>query len=202
MQSTSRIAPSTYYEHCSRDADPARVRGTRGSADPPALISGGLSHGTTNARCTKREEGLAIKLRTSQARTRCTVERLMRQLEITRVRRLRQSRMDTRSSMRLCRSSADLNSSTFHQPLYPYEPATYGWPDLVSRLMARPGPGFVYVVILIPHVDGCDSARSRFALAGSWAGGSAVPCVPRWCSDALEQALWSIGNTAGLIHHQ
>ena len=36
---------------------------------------------------------------------------------------------------------------------------------------------------------------------GSWAGGSAVPCVPLLVLDALEQALWSRHDTAGLIHH-
>ena len=36
---------------------------------------------------------------------------------------------------------------------------------------------------------------------GLWAGGSAVPLRTALVLDALEQALWSRHDTAGLIHH-
>ena len=173
------IAPSTYYEHKARETDPARV---------PAWVKRDQAlcveiqrvwednfqvYGARKVWCQLKREGRDV--------ARCTVERLMRQLDIQGVRR------------------GGKRWTTVRDESLP-QPA-----DHVNRQFATTAPnrlwvadltfvttwsGFVYVAFVVDvfarRVVGWRVSRSlRTDLV----------------LDALEQALWSWHDTDGLIHH-
>ena len=173
------VAPSTYYEHKARAADPGRLppRAKRDRALCGEIRRVWEEHfGVYGARKVWRQlrrEGHAV--------ARCTVERLMRQLEIQGVRR-----------------GATRRTTVCDEALP--QPA-----DRVNRQFTATGPnrlwvaditfvttwsGFVYVAFVVDvfarRIVGWRVSRSlRTDLV----------------LDALEQALWSRRERDGLIHH-
>ena len=173
------IAPSQYYEHKSREADPTRL--------PPRLQRDGLlvseirriheeNFQVYGARKVWRQLG-----REDITVARCTVERLMRSLGLHGAVRGRK-----------CRTTFAAPSA--EHPL-----------DLVKRQFQASRPnqlwvadftyvatwaGFVYVAFVIDvfarRIIGWRVARSMHA---------------ELVLDALEQALWSRSGTHGVIHH-
>jgi len=173
------IAPSLYYEHKAREAEPARL--------PPRLQRDGMlvaeirrvydqNFHVYGARKVWRQLG-----REDIVVARCTVERLMRSLSLKGVVRARK-----------CRTTiADKDAE---RPL-----------DLVKRQFQASRPnqlwvadftyvatwaGFVYVAFVIDvfarRIIGWRVARSMHA---------------ELVLDALEQALWSRSGTQGVVHH-
>ena len=173
------IAPSTYYEHKAREADSRRV--------PPRVqrdqvLSGEVRrvweenfrvYGARKVWRQLNREGIEV--------ARCTVERLMRAMGLQGVVRGRR-----------CRTT--INDETSDRPL-----------DRVNRQFTASRPnqlwvaditfvatwtGFVYVAFVV------DVYARRIM-------GWRVSCSLKTdlVLDALEQALWSRGNTDGLVHH-
>jgi len=174
-----QIAPSTYYEHKARQADPqrlpARARRDRELAPEIHRVCE-ENFGVYGARKVWRQLG-----RESFVVARCTVERLMRVLGLQGVVRGRR-----------CRTTIPDDSAA--RPL-----------DRVNRrfVASRPNElwvadftyvatwgGFVYVAFVIDvfarRIIGWQVARSMSAAL---------------VLDALEQALWSRSGVTGVVHH-
>jgi transposase InsO family protein len=173
------IAPSTYYEHKVREADPARL--------PPRVrrdreLSGEIQRvWDENFRVYGARKVWRQLNREQFVVARCTVERLMRTLGLQGVVRGRS-----------CRTTVSDNEAD--RP-----------PDLVKRQFTATRPnqlwvadityvatwvGFVYVAFVI------DVYARRIV---GWRVGNSLRT--ELVLDALEQALWSRTGTEGLVHH-
>ncbi len=173
------IAPSTYYEHKARQADPGRLpeRGKRDAYLRPEIHrvweANFQVYGARKVWHQLNREGVEV--------ARCTVERLMRD-------------MGLHGAMRGKKCKTTLPGNSADRPA-----------DLVKRIFSASRPnqlwmadltyvatwlGFVYVAFVIDVFArmivgwrASDSLRTDLAL------------------DALEQALWGRGDIAGLVHH-
>jgi transposase InsO family protein len=173
------IAPSLYYEHKAREAEPARL--------PPRLQRDGLllpeirrvheeNFGVYGVRKVWRQLS-----REDFTVARCTVERLMRSLGlqgVVRGRKCRTTVADESAERPLDRVRRQFQASRPNQLWvadFTYV-ATWG--------------GFVYVAFVIDvfarRIIGWRGARTMHA---------------KLVLDALEQALWSRSGTQGVVHH-
>ena len=173
------IAPSTYYEHKAREADPGRLP-AREQRDQALCVEirrvweeNFQVYGARKVWRQLQREGHDV--------ARCTVERLMKQLEIQGVRR------GAKRWTTVC-------DETLPQPA-----------DRVNRQFAANRPnrlwvadisfvatwsGFVYVAFVV-------DVFARRIVGWRVSGSLRTDLV----LDALEQALWSRHGTKGLIHH-
>jgi putative transposase len=173
------IAPSTYYEHKAREADPGRLPAR---AQRDLVVRGEIKRVWDENFCVYGVRKVWRQLRREEvAVARCTVERLMRSLGL-------------QGAVRGKGRRTTVGDEAAHRPA-----------DLVQRQFtaARPNQlwvadftyvatwsGFVYVAFVIDvfarRIVGWRVARSmRTDLV----------------LDALEQALWSRADTDGLVHH-
>ena len=173
------IAPSTYYERKARDADPARVpaRVKRDRALSQAVYrvwdENYQVYGARKVWHQLKREGQKV--------ARCTVERLMRQLEIQGVRR------GGKRWTTVCDEALPQPADRVNRHFAATRPNRLWVADLT---FVAAWSGFVYVAFVVDvfarRIVGWRVSRSlRTALV----------------LDALEQALWSRHDTAGLIHH-
>ncbi len=173
------IAPSVYYEHKAREADPERLplrirRDVAMSGEIQRVYQENFQ--VYGARKVWRQMG-----REEIDIARCTVERLMRSLGLKGVRRGKQCRTtipDTRADRHL-----DLVQRQFKAA----RPNELGVADFTFVAIWA---GFVYVAFVIDvfarRVIGWRVARSM---------------KTDLVLDALEQALWARSEVAGVIHH-
>ena len=175
------IAPSTYYEHKAREADPGRL--------PPRLQRDGLLQPEIERVWNEnlqvygaRKVWLQLK-REGFAAARCTVRRLMRELGLKGAVRGRRTKTTFLNIAEAC--PADRVNRQFHAP----RPNALWVSDLTYVATWR---GFVYVAFVIDvyarRIVGwrvASSLRTDLAL------------------DALEQALYDrqVEHHAGLVHH-
>ncbi len=173
------IAPSTYYEHKAREADPKR-RPTRAKRD--RRLSGEVRrvweenfrvYGARKVWRQLNREGFEV--------ARCTVERLMRVMGlqgVVRGRRCRTTIGDEASERPLDRVKRQFTASR-PNPLW-----------VADITCVATWTGFVYVAFVV------DVYARRIV-------GWRVSCSLKTdlVLDALEQALWSRRDTEGLIHH-
>ncbi len=173
------IAPSTYYEQKARQADPSRV--------PPRhkrdrFLCGEILrvwhenfqvYGARKVWHQLNREGIRV--------ARCTVERLMKKLELKGVVGGRRCRTTVRDFRRGC-------------------PA-----DLVNRHFKATRPNQLWVADITFVSTWSGFAYTAFvvdAFARRIVGWRVMRSLrTEWVLDALEQALWSRGKTEGLIHH-
>ena len=172
------IAPSTYYEHKAREADPGRLPARE---QDQALCVEIRRVWEENFQVYGARKVWRQLQREGHAVARCTVERLMRQLEIQGVRR------GAKRWTTVC-------DETLPQPA-----------DRVNRQFAASKPnrlwvadisfvatwsGFVYVAFVV-------DVFARRIVGWRVSGSLRTDLV----LDALVQALWSRHGTKGLIHH-
>ena len=174
------IAPSTYYEHKAREADPARL--------PPRLQRDRRAVGARSGASTRRTSQVygARKVWRQLGRedievARCTVERLMRSLGlqgVVRGRKCRTTIADDSAERPLDRVNRQFQASRPNQL----------W--VADFTYVATWAGFVYVAFVIDvfarRIIGWRVARSMHA---------------ELVLDALEQALWSRSGAKGVVHH-
>jgi transposase InsO family protein len=173
------IAPSTYYEHKARQADPGRLpeRAKRDAVLRPEVQRiWDDNHKVYGARKVWRQlhrEGIEV--------ARCTVERLMRDMGLQGV--VRGKKCKTTTADEASARPADLVKRQFTAS----RPNQLWVADLTYVATWR---GFAYVAFIVDVFArmivgwrASNSLRTDLAL------------------DALEQALWARDNTGGLIHH-
>ena len=173
------VAPSTYYEHKARAADPgrlpARARRDRALCREIRRIwaDNFQVYGVRKVWRQLQREGCAV--------ARCTVARLMKQLEIQGVRR------------------GAKRWTTVRDEALP-QPA-----DRVNRQFAATGPNRLWVADLTFVAIRSGFAYAAFVVdvfARRIVGWRVSHCLRTDLAlDALEQALWSRHGTTGLIHH-
>ena len=173
------IAPSTYYECKARQADPTRLpERTRRDAELKNDIRRvhAANFGVYGARKVWRQ-----LQREDITAARCTVERLMRALDlqgVVRGRRCRTTIADDAAERPLDRVQRQFHASRPNQL----------W--VADFTYVATWSGFVYVAFVIDvfarRIIGWRVARSMHA---------------ELVLDALEQALWSRSNTQGVVHH-
>ena len=174
------IAPSQYYEHKAREADPERL--------PPRLRRDRRARCRRSAASTRRTSSVygARKVwrqlgREDVAVARCTVERLMRSLGLqgaVRGRKCRTTIADDSAERPLDRVKRQFQASRPNQL----------W--VADFTYVATWAGFVYVAFVIDvfarRIIGWRVARSMHA---------------ELVLDALEQALWSRSGIKGVVHH-
>ena len=173
------VAPSTYYEHKARAADPgrlpARARRDRTLCREIRRIWEGnfQVYGVRKVWRQLQREGRAV--------ARCTVERLMKQLEIQGVKRG-------------AKRWTTVRDETLPQPA-----------DQVNRQFVATGPNRLWVADLTFVAIRSGFAYAAFVVAvfaRRIVGWRVSRCLRTDLAlDALEQALWSRHGTTGLIHH-
>ena len=173
------VAPSTYYEHKARAADPgrlpARARRDRALCREIRRIwaDNFQVYGVRKVWRQLQREGCAV--------ARCTVARLMKQLEIQGVRRG-------------AKRWTTVRDETLPQPA-----------DRVNRQFAATGPNRLWVADLTFVAIRSGFAYAAFVVdvfARRIVGWRVSRCLRTDLAlDALEQALWSRHGTTGLIHH-
>ena len=173
------VGPSTYYEHKARAADPgrlpARARRDRTLCREIRRIwaDNFQVYGVRKVWRQLQREGRAV--------ARCTVARLMKQLEIQGVRRG-------------AKRWTTVRDETLPQPA-----------DRVNRQFAATGPNRLWVADLTFVAIRSGFAYAAFVVdvfARRIVGWRVSRCLRTDLAlDALEQALWSRHGTTGLIHH-
>jgi putative transposase len=171
------IAPSQYYEHKAREADPARLPLQRGRLLAPEIrrVYEENFH-VYGVRKVWRQLG-----REDFAVARCTVERLMRSLGIqgaVRGRKCRTTIPDDSAERPLDRVNRQFQANRPNQL----------W--VADLTYVATWAGFVYVAFVVDvfarRIIGWRAARSMHA---------------ELVLDALEQALWSRSGIEGVVHH-
>jgi transposase InsO family protein len=173
------IAPSVYYEHKARQADPHRMppRLLRDAALSPQIRQVHEENfGVYGARKVWRQLG-----RENVTVARCTVERLMRSLSlrgVVRGRRCRTTIPDDSAARPLDHVNRQFQASRPNQL----------W--VADFMYVATWTGFVYVAFVVDvfarRIIGWGVARSMHA---------------ELVLDALEQAIWSRSDIEGVVHH-
>ena len=173
------IAPSTYYEHKAREADPARIP-ARVKRD--RTLCGEIQrvwednfqvYGARKVWRQLQREGHDV--------ARCTVERLMKQLEIQGVRR------GAKRWTTVCDDALPQPADRVNRQFAANRPNRL-WVADISFVATW--SGFVYVAFVV-------DVFARRIVGWRVSGSLRTDLV----LDALEQALWSRHGTKGLIHH-
>ena len=173
------VAPSTYYEHKAREADPARVparvkRDRALSEDVYRVWKENYQvYGARKVWRQLKREGHTV--------ARCTVERLMKQLEIQGVRR------GAKHWTTVCDETLPQPADRVNRQFTANRPNRL-WVADISFVATW--SGFVYVAFVV-------DVFARRIVGWRVSGSLRTDLV----LDALEQALWSRHGTKGLIHH-
>ena len=173
------IAPSTYHEHKAREADPGRlpVRTTR----EQALCVEIQRVWEDNFRVYGARKVWRQLQREGQDVARCTVERLMKQLEIQGVRR------GAKCWTTVCDGTLPQPADRVNRQFAANRPNRLWVADIT---FIATWSGFVYAAFVV-------DVFARRIVGWRVSGSLRTDLV----LDALEQALWSRPGTSGLIHH-
>ena len=173
------IAPSTYYEHKAREVDPGRLP-TRTKRDQALCVEIRRVWEENFQVYSARKVWRQLQ-REGHTVARCTVERLMKQLEIEGVRR------GAKRWTTVCDETLPQPADRVNRQFAANRPNRLWVADIT---VIATWSGFVYAAFVV-------DVFARRIVGWRVSGSLRTDLV----LDALEQALWSRHGTKGLIHH-